>query len=208
MRFDTLTLRTSDGLTLHGDLVLPDSPRGAAVVCHPHPLYGGDRFNPVVTAVMEACNDSGLASIRFDFRGVNQSEGTHGNGVDEQLDALAALEAVMAYAGGGPVLMAGYSFGSVVALNVVDLRITAWLGVAPPLAMMGADAGASADPRPKHLLVPEHDQYSPPAATAEKSASWTSTTSEVVGMADHFMAGLTPRVRDLAAEFVSALAAR
>lgn len=208
MQFSTLTLRTSDGLALRGDLSVPEHCIGAAVVCHPHPLYGGDRLNPVVTAVVQAFHGAGLATVRFDFRGVNESEGTHGNGVDERLDAIAALEVAATQAGDGLLVMAGYSFGSMVALDVDDPRISGWLAVAPPLGMMKGTPSSAGDVRPKCLVVPEHDQYSAPDATRAGSASWTSTEVQVVPMADHFLAGRTALVGELAAAFVSALAGR
>ena len=96
MRNDTLSIATMDGLDLEADLALPDEIRGAVVLCHPHPQYGGDRFNTVVEALFRALPSAGFAALRFDFRGVNNSEGRHGGGVDERMDALAALEAATA----------------------------------------------------------------------------------------------------------------
>lgn len=208
MQFDTVQLRTSDGLTLHGDLVLPTDHRGAAVVCHPHPLYGGDRFNPVVQAVADACIEAGLATIRFDFRGVNMSEGKHGGGTAEQLDVRAALALAGEHRAGGMMLLAGYSFGSMMALGVADPGIDAWLAVAPPLGMIPSAPASAHDHRPKCLVVPEHDQYSPPAATAEKSADWVNTTMVTVQMGDHFLAGRLAEVTQHSARFIAALAGR
>ena len=206
MQFSTLTLHTSDGLALHGDLAVPERCRGAAVVCHPHPLYGGNRLNPVVTAIARALHDAGLATVRFDFRGVGASEGTHGGGTDERLDVLSALEAARAQFGTGPLVLAGYSFGSMVALDVDHASVTAWLAVAPPLGVMGGTPASATDSRAKHLLVPEHDQYSPPATAAGHSSAWVNTTMVTVPMADHFLAGHSSAVTELATAFVSALA--
>ena len=205
MQFSTLTLHTSDGLALHGELAVPEHCRGAAVVCHPHPLYGGNRLNPVVTALARALHDAGLATVRFDFRGVGTSEGTHGGGTDERLDVLAALAAARSQVGSGPLVLAGYSFGSMVALDVDDPSVSAWLAVAPPLGVMGNSPASATDGRAKHLVVPEHDQYSPPATTAEQSSAWVNTSIVTVPMADHFLAGHSAAVTDLAAAFVSAL---
>lgn len=205
MEFDTITFRTPDGLTLTGDVALPAHYRGAAVVCHPHPLYGGDRFNPVVGAITRACFESGLATVRFDFRGVNQSEGTHGEGIAELLDAEAALDTVLQYAGSGPVVMAGYSFGSMVALNVTHPRVDAWVAVAPPLAMREGEIASAQDPRPKRLVVPEHDQFSGPADTRAKSAHWLTTSVQVVHMADHFLNGQANEITNMVKAFVSGL---
>ena len=208
MQFDTVQFRTTDGLTLHGDLVVPSPHRGAAVVCHPHPLYGGDRFNPVVQAVADACITAGLATLRFDFRGVNLSEGTHGEGKTEHLDVLAALEFVAQQRDDGILLLAGYSFGSMMALAVADPSVSAWLAVAPPIGMIPTPPASARDPRPKHLLVPEHDQYSPPAATSAATTDWTNTTMSTIAMGDHFLAGRLSEVGNQAAAFIAALVAR
>jgi hypothetical protein len=205
---NTLPLSTMDGLTLEADLVLPDQILGAAVICHPHPQYGGDRFNNVVDALFRAFAGAGLATVRFDFRGVNNSEGRHGGGVDERMDALAAIEAVEAYAGDGPLLLAGYSFGAFVALDVAVPRIDGWLAVAPALGMTRSTPVAATDARPKLVLVPAHDQFSPPAATAAATAGWPGLTVETIEMADHFLGGRTTVVAERAVAFVSALAAR
>jgi alpha/beta superfamily hydrolase len=104
--------------------------------------------------------------------------------------------------------MAGYSFGSIVALDVLHPRIDAWLAVAPPLGMRSDDAASSHDTRPKRLLVPEHDQYSDPVATREKSAHWMNTSVQVVHMADHFLGGQLSEITDMAKAFVNGLGER
>lgn len=206
MGYETVLLDTIDGLRLVGDFVLPPSPWGGAVVAHPHPRYGGDRHHPVVEAVHEALGAAGLASVRFDFRGVGGSEGAYGDGVDERLDVLAALEAVLPLAGDGPVVLAGYSFGALVTLEVTDPRVSGWLAVAPPLGLGGAGAPlAAADHRPKHLAVPEHDQFCPPERVAEQCAGWTATSWTAVPMADHFLAGRAAAVAEVAVSFARSL---
>ena len=185
-----ITLTTADGCSLEGDLAMPtDAVRGCAVVCHPHPLYGGDRHNPVVDARVRALSAVGVAALRFDFRGVGRSTGRHGLGVDERLDVLAALDAldVAEFPASIPRFLLGYSFGAAVALGVLDARVRAWVGVAAPLAMV--DAAAGADGRPRLLLVPEYDQYCDPDKARVTTDGWAQTTIEVVPQADHFLGG-------------------
>ncbi len=194
----SIDLHTTDGLRLDADLTTGPSPRAGVVLCHPHPLYGGDRHHPLLAGLAATLADHGVASIRFDFRGAGDSEGTHGGGVDERLDVAAAIDTV-ALLTDGPVWLLGYSFGAAVALSVTHPRLDGWVAVAPPLAMMNGAPLAAADHRPKHLVVPRHDQYSPPEAVEPAIATWSATSLVVVESADHFLAGHLGRFVELAA---------
>ena len=122
-------LETSDGHRLAGDLSRPEGDAvGGVVVCHPHPLYGGNRFNPVVEAVFDALPHAGFAVIRFDFRS------QHDNGNGERLDVVAALDALSDELGDAvPLYAVGYSFGAMVTLTTDDPRIGARVVIAPPI---------------------------------------------------------------------------
>jgi alpha/beta superfamily hydrolase len=168
------------------DLVVPHGAEAGVLVLHPHPDFGGDRFNPVVDAIFGAASAAGLAVIRFDF-----SSSDVPTAVAEAYDALSRLPAQV------PLVVAGYSFGGLIATQVLDPRVVHWVLVAPPLTMLDVPTDAiAADPRPKLVLSPAHDQYCPPTAAAEATAGWVSTTLEPVEGADHFLAGATRRVAD------------
>src|SRR5882757_6554435 len=81
----------------------------AAVVCHPHPLYGGTMTNKVVYTLARACNQLGMPTVRFNFRGVGGSSGTHADGVGETEDVLAVMEWTRHRWPGCKVLLAGFS---------------------------------------------------------------------------------------------------
>jgi uncharacterized protein len=191
---ETVLLQTIDGLTLHGELAVPKERWGAVVVCHPHPLYGGDSHNPVVTAVCAAAQLAGLATVRFDFRGVRRSEGTHDQGASERLDVSAALHEAAPYAGDGPLVLVGYSFGGIVALGVTDSRIDGWVLIAPPITAATLDRPVANDHRPKLVIGPAHDQFTPVDQWHTATADWRNTSVETVPMADHFLAGRTAAV--------------
>jgi len=201
----TARLDTIDGLALDGDLAIPASPRAGAVIAHPHPQFGGDRHSPVVSALYAALGRAGVAVVRFDFRGVGASEGSYDEGRGERLDIAAAIELIAGLELPGPVLLAGYSFGAMVAAQVNDPRLSAWLLVAPPLGRFGGEPLAGSDHRRKHVLVAEHDQFCPPAVADATIDGWTSTTSVTIAMADHFFAGALDRIANEAVDFVESL---
>ena len=180
----TLTLHTADGHALAADTADATAPRrGVAVVCHPHPLYGGDRFNPVVQALFEALPAIGFTTIRFDFRAA------HDRGVAERLDVQAAIDEVAV--DGLPVVVAGYSFGALVALSTRDPRIGAVVAVAPPLTPGAEGPGVAA-----LVLSPTHDQFCPADAAAPIVAGWPDATAAAIESADHFLAGRTHAVAE------------
>lgn len=132
---------TSEGLTLEGILSLPATgPIDAGVVlCHPHPEYGGDMDNNVVLGVVKALEETGFAVLRFNFRGVNGSEGIHDGGRGEVHDVLAALAFLedQPMVDKSRIFLVGYSFGAWVGLQAVlqSGKVKAAAAIAPPLSM-------------------------------------------------------------------------
>ena len=173
-----------------------DAPVGGVVLTHPHPLFGGDRFNPIIDTLFGLLPEAGFTTVRFDFRGVNESSGVHDDGDSERLDVLAAVELLEFAQPDSPTWLVGYSFGSVVALNVVDPRVSGWVTVAPPLAAVAGRVLASTDHRPKLLLVPSRDQFSPPETAAPIIEAWANTAMRPIDGADHFLSGHVQRIAD------------
>jgi hypothetical protein len=113
-----------------------------AVVCHPHPLYGGTMQNKVVTTVARALRDAGVPTLRFNFRGVGNSAGVFDGGNGETADADAAATWCAARWPGRQLVMAGFSFGAYVALRLAQQRRTAHLiTIAPPVDRFDFSAG-------------------------------------------------------------------
>lgn len=112
---------TSGNLTLEGMLTLPTGTASApgALICHPHPQYGGDMDNNVVSAAADALEHLDLAVLRFNFRGVNGSEGSFDNGNGEINDVLSALSFLSSHdaVNSDQIFLAGYSFGAFVGLQ-------------------------------------------------------------------------------------------
>lgn len=202
MPIETVPLTTLDGLQLEADLALQTHPVAGAVVCHPHPQYGGDRFNGVVDSVFHALAGAGVLALRFDFRGVNDSQGSFDGGTGERLDVAAAVDALQHLRDDVPLWVVGYSFGALVALDVVHPAVHGWVAIAPPLATVPTARLAAADHRPKFVIVPRHDQFAPPDAVLPVLDTWANTTVQVVESADHFLLGHTAEVARLTVEAV------
>ncbi|MDQ6971661.1 MAG: alpha/beta fold hydrolase [Mariprofundaceae bacterium] len=110
-----------------------DKPRAAVLVCHPHPQYGGTMNNKVVYWMARAFEDAGCAVLRFNCRGVEQSEGCWDEGRGEALDAAAALHWLAATYPDTPLWLAGFSFGCDAGLQAarLDARVARMFAVAP-----------------------------------------------------------------------------
>ena len=210
----TLRCTTGDGLSLEAEVALPGDPppgedpvTGAVVLAHPHPLHGGSMASLVTSELFRALPRRGLAALRFNFRGVGTSEGEHGHGESETLDVVAAIDALTEATPLRPLVVCGWSFGADVSLGVTDERLAGWVVIAPPLRFRpAADYDVVGhDPRPKLLIVPEHDEFRSPASAAEATADWVNTTLEVVPGADHFLVGRTDKAARLVVDFIARL---
>ena len=111
------------------------APAMAAVVCHPHPLFGGTMHNKVVFQAAKALDTLGIAVLRFNFRGAGLSEGAHDRGRGELDDVRTALEYLATEYPGTPLLVAGFSFGCWVGLRVgcEDARVEKLIGIGAPV---------------------------------------------------------------------------
>ena len=131
---------TTEGLTFEGVITQPDEGSGpwpGVVICHPHPLHGGDMNNNVVLSLALGLAEGGFVTLRFNFRGVGASEGVHDKGEKECQEVLGALDLIKAWPDtiDGKIGLTGYSFGSGVILNHKDLHkeANAFVLVSPSL---------------------------------------------------------------------------
>lgn len=202
-----LTLSSPDGVALEAQLCAATSPVAAMVVAHPHPQFGGDMHSNVVAALWRAAPPLGVSVLRFNFRGVGASTGQSSGGPDERRDMQAALDALHGAAPGVPLVIAGYSFGAEIALASDHPQAVAWFCVAPVFRMFPPEALATAgrDPRPKRLVIAEHDQYAPPVAARESTRGWANTTIDIASMSDHFFAAGTRQVAESFASLMTQL---
>jgi hypothetical protein len=182
------------GITLEAAVAVPPGATAGVVVCHPHPLYGGDMHNPVVVRTAEVCVEAGLAALRFNFRGVGASTGAHDDGKGEQDDVRAARARLAALlAPPARVALAGYSFGAamVAAAAARDAAPAGLALIAPPLAMEGrVPAQALRQPGGPLLVVAgTDDEYCPAEALGRLEAALPPGVVARVEGANHFFLG-------------------
>ena len=172
----------------------------AALVCHPHPVFGGTLHNKVVFHAMKALNNFGFPVLRFNFRGAGLSEGEHDHGNGEAEDVRAALDWLeREYT--LPIIFAGFSFGAAVGLRVAcpDDRVKALIGLGTPIAPVDDRnydfTFLQSCAKPKLFVSGTRDQFGPKA----KLQAMVDALPEPKGLvliesADHFFEG---RLREL-----------
>jgi uncharacterized protein len=170
----TVRLAVAEGVVLDVRAARPSGAKTGVVLCHPHPLYGGDMDNPVVVRAAEVCRDVGLATLRFDFRGVGASTGEFDEGRGEQDDLVAAVDHLAALLGEpAPVAVAGLAL------------------IAPPLSMpaLASLGELTAFARPLLVVAGTADPYCPPDALEGLATSLPRAAVRTVEGADHFFFG-------------------
>jgi len=178
-------------------------PRGSAVFAHPHPLGGGTMHNKVAYRAAQELARAGWAALRFNFRGVGLSEGTHDAGRGEVEDYRAAVD-LAERTHGLPLLAGGFSFGSGVALREIanDPRASAVVAIGLPLATdSGRDVPFPAVPA--LFVTGERDSYGPPEVL-ERFVGGRARVAIVPG-ADHFFEGRLDALGAAIAEFLATL---
>jgi alpha/beta superfamily hydrolase len=188
----TTSVQIANGnLTLEGALYRPDGSSNAlVVVCHPHPLRGGDMHNNVVMSIVRAVYDRGIPALAFNFRGVGASEGVHDKGIGEREDVQAALGFAARCDGIRRLGLAGYSFGGRVAAAAVDGSVSALALVSAPSAGLAEETNLPEFSGPVLMIAGDADHVSSLEALRQ-AASALGANAEVVGVpgADHFWWG-------------------
>ena len=178
-------------------------PRGLALICHPNPVQGGTMLNKVVSTLQRTARDAGLITLRFNYRGVGASAGSHDMGSGEVDDAQAAAQWLRARHPDLPLTLLGFSFGGFVAaslggrLEVQGETLARLFMVAPAVMRLGAQ-----DPLPQHgaltLIQPETDEVIDPQLVYDWSAA-LDRPHELLKVAEcgHFFHGKLTDLKDL-----------
>lgn len=175
-------------INLEGCLVLPDTPQTCpgVVLCHPHPLYGGNMDNNVILAVSRTLTERGMAALRFNFRGVGRSEGSYDDGIGEEADALAALSFLTGRReiDSSRLGLMGYSFGGMVALSsgLQNNLVKAMAGVSPVITK-GLLKGCV---KPTFIIYGTDDDVVFPSTILQETKNMPPGSVEAFDGADHF----------------------
>lgn len=201
----------ADGVVLDGRLRRPDGrSRGSALLCHPHPAFGGHMDAWLLPAVSEVLADAGWTTLRFNFRGVRRGGGVSRDACEEVADLAGACALARARTRGARrCAVVGWSFGALIGLlhGLRDPRVTDWVGIAPAV---GPTPGVVLPPLPEGIagwaarrtvIVGEHDAFYPVARMNVLAPH----ALDVLPGADHF---LFDRDDDVAARVAAALRVR
>lgn len=175
-------------------------PTEAALVCHPHPLFGGTMHNKVVYRAARGLRKSGSVVLRFNFRGVNLSEGKHDEGHGEVEDARAALTELRGRYPGLPYAIAGFSFGS-----RVGLKLGCKMSADPPSRLIGIGFPTrfgkveylSTCTIPKYFVSSTIDEYGPREALEPMFEAFAEPKSlQFIEARDHFFDGALDQLEE------------
>ncbi|MGC1945621.1 MAG: alpha/beta fold hydrolase [Candidatus Acidiferrales bacterium] len=165
-------------------------PELVALVCHPHPLFGGTMHNKVVFQAAKTLHRRGIPVLRFNFRGTGQSEGEHDKGRGERDDVRAALDFLATEFPARPILLAGFSFGSWVGLAVgcKDERVSDLIGLGIPVNSIDLSYLRECA-KPKLFIQGGNDQFGSRDKVESLVGSLPEPKKLVVENADHFFTG-------------------
>lgn len=197
----------AQGLTFEGIIALPDGagPFPGVVMCHPHPLMGGNMDNNVVAAVTFGLAAAGIAALRFNFRGVGNSQGEHAKGEKEHAETRAAMDFLGALpdVDDNRIGLAGYSFSTrvICAHRQLYKKPRAIALVAPSLDAI-TDSPLQSYPTPRLIITGDRDRLANAAGVDAQLAQFNPPADyQVIAGADHFWVGQETEMADCVVRF-------
>jgi len=199
--FDCEDIKLEGALTLvKGDCTPP-----GVVLCHPHPLYGGNMHSSLIINITRILSKHGFITLRFNFRGVGYSEGSYGGGIEEAKDVKAAIDFIE---GVQPqennLFLVGYSFGAMVGLQVAENEdsVCGWVGISPPVAMYDFSFLKKSN-KPKLIIYGSSDFVCPGEEMKRLFSSLNEPKSlTVIPGTDHFFLGKEDTIAENVKDFL------
>lgn len=170
--------------------------RGVALICHPHPLHGGSMQNKVVTTAERALRELGLRTLRFNFRGVGQSQGVFDEGNAESEDVLLIARWLRSVRPGEAIFLVGFSFGAYVAIKAAaQIAPVQLISLAPPVGRWDFDS-ITLPECPWLVIQPEADEV----VDVQAVYQWAARLSDRIDLVrmpatSHFFHGQLPALR-------------
>lgn len=194
----------SGGLKLEG-LYIENPGKKGVVVCHPHPLYGGNMQNNVVEAIVNAYDMNGYSTLRFNFRGTGRSEGRHENGTGEQDDLISAVNFLKGK-GKSHIDISGYSFGAWIISKTINEKGLKDMGniifVSPPVGFMDFSFLKHL-PELGLIIVGSNDYIAPYKEIKMMINDWNPDAKfKIIKGTDHFYFGMEEEIERVISEFL------
>ena len=193
----------SNDLLIEGLVCIQEGEKGV-VITHPHPLYGGTMYNQVVKTLVEVYQNKAFSTLRFNFRGVEGSEGNYDEGKGEQEDVRSALKYVYER-GKRDVDLTGYSFGAWVNAKINDSHslCNRIVMISPPVAFLDFTF-LSYNPKIRFVVVGGKDNIAPADKITNVINTWNPKAHfEVIEGADHFYTGKIDSLKSILSRFIS-----
>lgn len=199
---ETPIIFKSGSLNIEG-LLQRQPGRFGVVITHPHSLYGGEMYNSVVETICKAYAKKGYSTLRFNFRGVGQSEGVFDNGCGEGEDVLAAVQYLL-QAGLEKLHLTGYSFGARVIAGISPPNeVISQTFIAPPVAFMDFSKIGNV-PRLQTVITGENDAIAPMAEISKYLQEWNPAAQlHVLESCDHFFGNALDKLTSTLAQSIT-----
>ena len=192
----------SNGLKIEG-LINESQTKNAVVMTHPHPLYGGEMHSNVVESVVRAYWEKGYTTLRFNFRGVGQSDGAYDNGTGEQEDVRGAVEYLCGL-GKTSIDLAGYSFGVWVNAQCIEslTDVKRMIMVSPPVNFIDFSF-LKYCAKIRLVISGSEDDIAPPSMIKDMIPVWNNEAEfNIIEGADHFYLGKTSEIETMIGDLI------
>jgi alpha/beta superfamily hydrolase len=179
------------------------------LICHPHPQYGGNMFNNVVSGVFNKLIKNNFSCLRFNFRAVGRSTGTHSNGSGELSDVYACIDFLINERKSEKIFLCGYSYGAAIGCSAVEYsdRIAGYISISFPWGFMGSkQKEMSQSSKPKLFIQGNEDTVAHFSSFQENFDYYLEPKHKlIIDKADHFYWGFEEQVADAVLQFLSNL---
>jgi len=210
VQIEKLSIKNND-ITLESELFqsISQEEESVVLICHPHPQYGGNMFNNVVSGVLNALIKNNISCLRFNFRGVGRSTGTHSDGTGELSDVHACIDFLINERKFGKIFLCGYSYGAAIGCSAVGYsdKIAGYISVSFPWDFMGSKfKELSQSSKPKLFIQGDQDTVAQYGNFQEHFDYYlTPKKMKIIKGADHFYGNFEEQVANAVLEFLREL---